>query len=139
MFTIETDGAKYDAEVSFDTAVIYEAEFKGDLIVDLYGNVREDSGEFSFEPVTTTDADGNPTTTMQMVGIDFTKVPWTAVMKALWAAVKTATPVTPGYAVWSKTVSGVNLWELRDTLMAEVSDCFFRTATAEETEEEDGR
>ena len=118
MFTFDMDGEKVTADVSFYTALIYESEFRSDVIQDLFGAVGEDSGEFKFDQ-------GN------LVAIDFTKVSWLSVAKALWSAVKTADPSTPSYKVWMEGANGVNLWEVRDQLLTAFGDCFFRTEPAE--------
>ena len=124
MFEVEIGGKKVKAEVSFLTAQLYEAEFRSDIIQDLYGLQSFADGEFEFK-------DGS------IVGIDFTKVRWLEVTKALWAAVKTADPTLPGYSEWVKTTSGANLWEIRDELVNAVNDCFFRAGAPEEGEPEE--
>lgn len=120
MFDIAINGKTVKAEVSFYTAQIYEAEFKEDLIKDLFG-VQDDSSLIEFQ--------GD-----EVVRIDFTQINWLATMKVLWAAIKTVDDATPSYTRWMKKTQGVNLWEARQLLSDEVSDCFFRaeTVTTEE-------
>ncbi len=124
MFEFDTDAGKLKAEVTFYTAQVYEAEFQGDIIADIFGVQRMDSGEFSFD-------DG------ALVGIDFTKVGWTQLTRALWAAVKTAEPSTKRYAEWVRDMKGLNLWDVRNSLIEEISDCFFRSEAPEEDAEEE--
>ena len=68
--------------------------------------------------------------------IDFTKMNWSAAMKVLWAAVKTADPAAPNYTAWMKNAKGVNLWLARELVGMEIADCFFRASAAEEGDEE---
>lgn len=116
MFKVEIGGKEYDAEVSFYTAQLYEAEFRKDIIQDLFGEQ-----DFT-APV---QADGDT-----VLKIDFTKVNWIATAKVLWAAIKTADEATPSYTAWMKQTSGVNMWLIQEQLAAEVADCFFRAETA---------
>ena len=116
MFEVDINGKKVKAEVSFYTAQIYEAEFRADIIKDLFG-------EQSFEPQIETDGDS-------IVKIDFTKVNWLATAKVLWAAIKTADESTPSYTSWMKATKGLNMWLVSEQLSVEVADCFFRAETA---------
>lgn len=120
MFEVEIDGKKVNAEVTFYTAQLYEAEFRADIIKDLFG-------EQSLEPQLEMDGDA-------IVKIDFTKVNWLATAKVLWAAIKTADESTPSYTSWMKATKGLNMWLVSELLSAEVADCFFRAdfAGAEE-------
>ena len=112
MFEFEVNGEKKQAEVSFYTAQLYEAEFQSDLIKDLFGQ-QDTTPQFEL--------DGDA-----VVMIDFTKVNWTAAAKALWAACKTADDATPSYSAWMKATKGMNFWLVYELLSAEVADCFFR-------------
>ena len=121
MFEVEINGKKTKAEVSFYTAYLYEAEFRSDLIKDLFGTQ-------DFEPEF--EADGG-----RLVRVDFTKTNWTAMTKVLWAAVKTANPSAKGYVEWVKGAKGANLWLVGELLSAEVADCFFRSEAAGEDDQ----
>ena len=123
MFTFEVDGKPSKAKATFYTAHIYEMEFRSDLIRDLFG---VQTAEQPLELERTGDGDDD----FRIVKIDFTKINWTVVAKALWAAVKTADPATPNYAEWMKSTSGVNLWLVQEQLGNEISDCFFRPEAA---------
>lgn len=80
MFEVPVGGEKVACDVTFDTALIYEQEFGGDIIADLFGRQTTDGALFVFD-------DEN------LVGIDFTKVRWLSLTKVLWAAMKTADQV----------------------------------------------
>ena len=118
MFDFEIGGKKVQAEVTFYTAWLYETEFQGDMLKDLFGEQDFD------DPIV---VDGG-----RVVKVDFTKVNWTAVTRVLWAACKTADDKTPSYRAWMKDAKGANLWELNEVLSAEVADCFFRAEAAGE-------
>lgn len=126
MFEVEINGKKVNAEVTFYTAVLYEEEFRKDIIQDFFG--VQDSSEALI--VETEDGDE------PKVSIDFTKVNWASSMKVLWAAVKTANDRTPGYVAWMKKAKGINLWVLREAIGIEMADCFFRAGAAEEDGQE---
>jgi len=121
MFEVDINGKKVKAEVSFYTAYLYEAEFRSDLIKDLFGTQ-------DFEPEIEA-SDG------RLVKVDFTKTNWTAMTKVLWAAVKTADPSAKSYSEWMKSAKGANLWLVGELLSAEVADCFFRSEVAGEEEQ----
>lgn len=121
MFEFSVDGKQVKAEVTFYTAYLYEAEFKSDLIKDLFGTQ-------DFEPEIEVSDE-------KLVKVNFTKTNWNAVGKALWAAVKTADDSTPGYAAWMKRTKGLNMWLVGMLLSDEVADCFFRAEAAGEGEE----
>ena len=118
MFEVEIDGKKVKAEISFYTAQLYESEFGRDIVKDIFGVV-----------------DGGSPVSVQngvIAKIDFTKIEWLAVTRALWAAVKTADENVGSYNSWMRANSGINLWEAREVITAELTDCFFRTGAAEE-------
>ena len=120
MFKVDIDGKTVDAEVSFLTLQLYEAEFRADIIQDFFG-VQDGKA-----PVTYDENDES------IVKIDFTKIAWSSITKALWAACKTANPSTASYSSWMKKTKGVNMWLVREQLAEEISDCFFRTGAAKE-------
>lgn len=128
MFEVEVGDKKLVCEVSFLTMQIYEAEFMSNIIHDLFGKVSDDGGELTFE--TAFGDDGEPD--VKLVGIDFTKVKWSAVLQALWAMCKTADETTPGYPTWASRLSGANLWDVRELIVARCGDCFFRPGAADE-------
>jgi hypothetical protein len=137
MFTVEIDGRTVNADVTFYTAQLYEAEFRGDVIQELF-SMQDDI----MDGMVITEEDGETVARYDLSRIDLTKVGWLAVNKLLWAAVKTADETTPGYQAWCKRTRGVDIWAVRDVLMAELSDCFFRPGTAEaqvELEKKDGQ
>ncbi len=126
MFKIDIDGVEYEAKVTFLTAQLYEMEFRSDMLQDLLG-VQTAETVMDYDV-----SEGEA----KLVKIDFTRISWSAVMKVLWASLKTANQSTPSYMDWMKKTSGVNLWVAQDLLGDEVSDCFFRAGTAKEDAQE---
>lgn len=124
MFTVEIDGVKHEARVSFLTVQLYETEFGADMLKELFGKQGDGNDPIVWDGDT-------------IEAIDFTKVNWSVVMKVLWAALKTEDASLPGYSTWAKDVTGVNMWEVRMLVDEAVNDCFFR-ASASEPEEEAG-
>ncbi len=93
---------------NFYTLYLYEQEFNSDLIKDVFGEVRDETG-----------SDG--------VLFDFKSVNWTAVTKALWAGAKCANPNLPHYAEWAKGIGGgIEFMQLAETVIAEINKELFR-------------
>lgn len=122
MFEVSIDGKQVKADVTFYTAYLYEAEFKKDMLRDFFGDVLRMSDQVEFDEE------------QNIINVSFDKINWLAANRVLWAAIKTADDSAPNYYGWSKKVKGVDMWGVRDTLAAEVADCFFRAQPAEEEE-----
>lgn len=125
MFTANINGVPTECEINFGTAIDYELEFGKDLVADVNGSVK--AGESSFITL----ADDGET----VVGIDFTAVPWTTLLKVLWCSVKTRNPKVKPFKKWAEEMRGVNMVTLRGQLSEEIDDCFFRDAPLDETED----
>ncbi|MBQ9005962.1 MAG: hypothetical protein IJ092_06280 [Atopobiaceae bacterium] len=123
MFEVSIDGKKMKAEVSTLTAVLYESEFRKDLLTDFFGDILKTT-----EQVQVKEVDGEQV----VVNVDFEKINWMAALRVLWAAVKTADESAPSFHEWSRKTKGLDLWGIRDELAGEVADCFFRAQAAEE-------
>ena len=125
-FTIEIGGHETECELNFGSALDYELEFGSDMVADVNGSVKEGDSEFiTFgEP----NEDGDAT----IIGIDFSVVPWTTLIRVLWVAVKTANPKTKSFDKWVKDARGINMIVARGLISAEMEDCFFRNAPVDE-------
>ena len=132
MFKVEIGGKTVEADVTFYTAYLYEAEFTSNIIQDVYGRQGEDSPQF-VEMEVSKDEDGDES--VKVRSIDFSAVNWTSLLKATWAAIKTVNPRTRGYADWLKDSSGIDLVEIRGELINAIDDCFFRSRASEEESE----
>ena len=96
---------------SLKTLVIYEQEFGRDLIQDVIGRVSV--------------RDDEEGTTL----LDLRDTNWTATVRALWAALKTADPALPHFSDWLLRVGDVNLYEINNDVVEGVRLGFFRTRT----------
>lgn len=113
--TLTINGESVECALSVLTLVLYEQEFDGaDLIADVSGKVTAD--------------DMNPD---EDVLFDFAKVPWTKVMQAAWAMVKTADPAVPHFEQWAAKVEQVNSWDVRSVVDTAVNDTFFHRAASD--------
>lgn len=101
-----------ELEISFWTLVIYEQQFGGDMIGDLFGKIEAEEGD-----------DGQ-------LYLDYSKYNWTASVQAMWAAVKCADRFAPAYEDWCRSMSDVNMWPLVEEFKSEVLARLFRTGAA---------
>lgn len=129
MFEIEINGHKKKAEISFKTAVLYEAEFSKDIIQDFFGVVSdENNSALGFETVKNDSGEE-----VEVVArIDFTKIDWLATIRVLWAAMKTADPNTKPFDAWSSKIDGVDMMGIRIAVAEAMNDCFFRSEAPKE-------
>ena len=131
MFEVNIDGKKVKAEVSFQTPLIYENEFGGDLLQDVMGVHK--AGEDSIVEYKTVEGEDGEAE-VEVTGFDFTRVNWGSLLKALWASIKTADPSVSGYQVWAGKARGIDMLELNGVLSDEIADCFFRSSASGETD-----
>lgn len=109
---LTVNGERMECALSVHTLVIYEMEFDGaDLIADVSGKVMASDFEVDEDVV-----------------FDFSKVPWTKVMQAAWAMLKTCDDSLPHFDDWSRKVTQVDSWEFRQTVNQAVNDNFFHSA-----------
>ena len=116
MFEVTINGKKHKADVTFYTALLYEAEFQSKLIQDYMGGQDYDEVD---------DADGG-----KLAIVKFDTIDWVVITRILWAALKTAKESTPPYEQWLKKAGGANLWDARNDLDEAISDCFFRSESS---------
>lgn len=111
------------------TTVLYEQEFKRDIIKDVFGRIDLKSAALNF------DEDGNPT------ALDYTLDDWNAELRALWALLKTASEVAirngekrervPGFAEWVLGVGAVDFTAISGAVVEECQRGFFRAGAAD--------
>lgn len=120
MAEITINGERCKCALSAFTLVIYELEFDGaDLIADISGKVT--TSDFSPE---------------EGLLFDFSSVPWTKVMRAAWAMLKTVDDSVPHFNEWARGVEQVDSWEVREVVNSAVNENFFHSAaTVGETDE----
>lgn len=108
MVEITVNGEKRQAIASVLTLTLYEQEFGKGLIEDLFGKVKRTNG------------------VEEDVVMDFTNNDWTAMMRALWACLKTADDTVPCFSQWQRDATGLNLIEVSSRLNGEFQGAFFR-------------
>ena len=121
---IDIDGSgPVEITATLYTLSLYEQEFGGDLIKDVFGRHTKDEAD-------------------DEVLIDMTTNNWNAEIKALWAMVKTAADLkdvggdlarndrVPSFKKWRKTVGNINVREIADAVVEEALDGFFHTGAA---------
>lgn len=108
------DYGRGDTEIHVSplTLLIYEQEFKGDMIQDLFGKVvvrdeEDEEGEYTV--------------------FDYRSTNWTAVAKSLWACLKAADDNLPSFKVWSKNLGDLNILAVMNALIPAVTDGLFRS------------
>lgn len=119
------NGADVNAIFSIETLVIYEEAFERDLLQDVLGRVKVDTKE---ELEAAEDAANGIYT------VDYTTTNWTAITRALWAAIKVANPATPNYEMWAKEAD-FNISAAADFVVPEVINKFFRSEEKGDEEE----
>jgi len=124
MAELTINGERRECALSAYTMSLYELEFDGaDLIADISGKVRED--DFKGE---------------EGVVFDFATVPWTKVLRAAWAMLKTVDDSVPHFEPWARSVTQFDAWEFRRVVNSAVNENFFHTAaTVVEGAGEEGR
>ena len=107
------------------TVVLYEQEFKRDIIKDVFGRIDLRKAGANV------DENGN------VVVLDYTMDDWNAELRALWALLKTAYELSkknnekrkriPGFAEWVLGIGAVNFSEISHAVVAECDRGFFRS------------
>lgn len=105
-----------EAIIGIHTMMIYEQEFRSDIVQDIFGRqvLREEK-------------DGDDV----VFAVDYRNVQWTAALKVLWAALKTADDSVPSFSEWSNGLGPVNLDEIVSAIVPEVRRQFFRPRAVE--------
>lgn len=102
-----------EAVLGVYTLVLYEQEFRSDLIQDLFGRAV-----MRKEPEEEEDV---------VLAVDYRDVNWTALTKVLWAALKAADDSVPSFAKWAAGLGPIDLNAVHLALVPEALRMFFRT------------
>lgn len=104
-----------EAVISVATMMVYEQQFHSDIIQDLFGRSvirrKDDSEDILLE-------------------VDYRDVNWTALVRVLWAALKTADETYPSFREWSLSLGPIDLNDLSAKLIPEAYGQFFRAGAA---------
>lgn len=124
------DGTEHAYEATTYTLMIYEQEFKGDLIKDVFGRVDLRKAAENIDDF------GNPRY------IDYTIDNWTAYPRAFWAMLKTSEAIAradgekpervPDFVEWMMLhTRGIDMTELSNTVVAECNRGLFHAGAAD--------
>ena len=119
------DGTEHEYEATTYTLVIYEQEFKSDLIRDVFGRIDLRRAALNY------DDDGNP------IAMDYTIDNWTHELRAFWAMLRTsyeiaraegrkATPVPP-FTQWCLSIRDIDMGQISQAVWEECRRGLFRS------------
>lgn len=125
----ERNGVEREYEATTYTLVVYEQEFKSDLIKDVFGRIDLRNSQ------TILDEDGN------LVVVDYTSDNWIGYLKAFWAMLKTSEAIcrrenrpclaVPSFNQWSLETRSIDMVELSHVVIAELNRGLFRAGAAD--------
>ena len=110
------------------TLLIYEQEFKRDMIKDVFGRIDLRKAALNY------DKDGNP------VVMDYTMDDWNAELRALWALLRTAQELAtrkgekrdavPSFQKWVMDTGAIDMQLVSNAVVEECQRGFFRAGAA---------
>ena len=128
----ENNGTEHEYEATTYTLVIYEQEFKSDLIKDVFGRIDVRSAARNF------DEDGN------MVAMDYTIDNWMAELRAFWAMLKTSSEIArsegrkytaiPSFIQWCIKTRSIDMGQISQAVFDECQRGLFRSGAADSEE-----
>lgn len=131
----ENDGTEHEYEATTYTLMLYEQEFKRDLIKDVFGRIDIRNAAKNF------DEDGN------MVAMDYTIDNWMAELRAFWAMLRTSYEIArsegrvaaqvPPFVQWCLKTRSIDMGQVSQAVWDECQRGLFRSgaAASEETGE----
>lgn len=125
----EHNGTMHEYEATTYTLVVYEQEFKSNLISDIFGRIDVREAEKNF------DANGN------LVAMDYTIDNWTAELKAFWTMLKTSADIArsenrhfeqvPPFTQWCLKTRTIDMGEISKAVFDECQRGLFRAGAAD--------
>ena len=123
-------GVESDYEATTYTLMVYEQEFKSDLIKDVFGRIDLSRASNNI------DADGN------IIAMDYTIDNWNSYPRAFWAMLKTSEAISrsegksakpvPSFIQWCLNDGrGINMSELSQTVIDECNRGLFLSGAAD--------
>lgn len=131
----EADGTEHEYEATTYTLMVYEQEFKKDLIKDVFGRIDTRQAQNNF------DEDGN------LVAWDYTIENWNAELRAFWAMLRTSSEIAradgrryetvPPFVQWCLKTRSIDMGQVSQAVFNECQRGLFRSgaAASEETGE----
>lgn len=101
MFSIDYGQGQTEGIASVWTLCLYEQEFGGDLIKDVFRSSDEQGSLFETEN-------------------------WTCLIKALWACLKAKDDTLPPFKAWAKDIGEIDLLAVQQELPAHIARGLFR-------------
>jgi len=128
----ENDGTQHEYEATTYTLVLYEQEFKRDMIKDVFGRIDVRAAAQNF------DEDGN------MVAMDYTIDNWNAELRAFWAMLKTSEAIArsdgkmaeavPPFVQWCLKTRSIDMGQVSQAVFDECQRGLFRSGAADSEE-----
>lgn len=128
----ENNGTEHEYEATTYTLVIYEQEFKKDLIKDVFGRIDIRNAAKNF------DDDGN------MVAMDYTIDNWMGELRAFWAMLKTSSEIArsegrqfemvPPFVQWCIRTRSIDMGQISQAVFDECQRGLFRSGAADSEE-----
>ena len=125
----ENNGTEHEYEASTYTLVIYEQEFKKDLIKDVFGRIDIRNAAKNF------DDDGN------MIAMDYTIDNWMGELRPFWAMLKTSAEIAPSegrqydnvppFVQWCVKTRSIDTGQISQAVFDECQRGFFRSGAAD--------
>lgn len=131
----EADGTEHEYEATTYTLMVYEQEFKKDLIKDVFGRIDTRQARSNF------DEEGN------LVAWDYTIENWNAELRAFWAMLRTSSEIAradgrryetvPPFVQWCLRTRSIDMGQVSQAVFNECQRGLFRSgaAASEETGE----
>ena len=131
----EADGTEHEYEATTYTLMVYEQEFKKDLIKDVFGRIDTRQAQSNF------DEEGN------LVAWDYTIENWNAELRAFWAMLRTSSEIAradgrryetvPPFVQWCLRTRSIDMGQVSQAVFNECQRGLFRSgaAASEETGE----
>lgn len=125
----ERNGVEREYEATTYTLVVYEQEFKSDLIKDIFGRIDVRNAAKNF------DENGN------LVAMDYTIDNWNAELRAFWAMLKTSEAIAkadgrpaemvPPFIQWCLKTRSIDMGQISQTVFDECQRGLFRAGAAD--------
>lgn len=125
----QAEGREHEYEATTYTLMVYEQEFKRDLIRDVFGriDVREATQNF--------DDDGN------IIAMDYTIDNWNAELRAFWAMLRTSSEIArsegrkaesvPSFTQWCLKTRSIDMGQISQAVFDECQRGLFRSGAAD--------
>lgn len=104
-----------EVPVGVTALVVYEQQFKSDMIKDVFGRsvIRKQENEPDIE-----------------FAIDYRDTNWTALIKSAWACLKASDSNTPRFETWSEELPDIDLNALANVIIPAMFEAFFRAGVS---------